>query len=500
MSTTTTAINFTELWGKLSNGSGKSALRDERKATYQKKEYIPALKRESGMVSRLCLVMDFEAYFNPFTGEPDQNYNEVTPFRPGLAVSTVIERIKECMLEDSELKEKYMKLAGVEAYDFTDTKCDPAVDYPVFKRYLKFRQFTLPVVTISDSAITHSQYPQKYLFDFAKDPETGEYEGDHVVLKIAKWFNSINFAKRQHLNDCWEKAKRGEAFNLEPLSFSQNVLSSPDKLASFNEKKMGELYQELRGESPISGPGPDNSVLVYMFALDKQDRELTGDSKTLIKNLTADTLKGQWKTMRSTAEVRDTVLNDKDVLKNLKYNMDFVEVNMVCPDDTNEPMLIGKGTRYKVPQQDEWISSNPEMKESMLKAHKELCLATWEKIEDLYKQSSRVKKYNEATDTVLLAHFANTVDLLKDPWATKDVINMNRDLIALLYPNEADVFMVGDDSDPAVLAAMNKGVQDIQKEIEEQDVTDLSELTDDVEEKAVAGEERAVATEELEID
>lgn len=493
-----TAINFTELWGKLAAGGGHSALRDERKASYQKKEYIPMLKRESGMVSRLCLVMDVEMFFNPATGEPDEMYNEMCPFRPALAVSTVVEMVKGYMKADPELKAKYMQMAGVEEYEIEDVKCIPAIDYPIFKKYLKFRQFTLPVVTISDSAITHSQYPQKYLFDVPKDPETDEYEGDHVVLKIAKWFTAVNFAKKNHLDACWEKAKKGEPFDLAPLSFSTNVLSSPDKLASLGEKEMKDLYKELRNDSPISGPGPDNSVLVYMFELDKQDRELTNESKTLLRNLTADTLKGQWKTMRSTAEVRDTILKDKDVLKGLKYNMDYVEVNMVCPSDTQEPMLIGKGTRYKIPDQTEWISRDPAMSAKMLEAHQELCLATFEKIEDLYRQSSRVKKYNEQTDTVLLSHFSTVVDLLENPWATKEVISMNYDLISMLYPAVADEIAVTDDAKPEDVEKVRAGARAIQKEVEKDGMTDLSDLTDD--EEDAEEPKKSVETEELDID
>ena len=133
--------------------------------------------------------------FNPATGEPDNIYNEKTPFRPILLVSQVLEGLKPMIAADAKLQEVWQKRLGASAkIDWAAPVCMD--DYLAFKHagFIKPRVMSYFTVALNFGGIGgFPEFKQKYTVDPTKLNDAHSYDPENAPLwhKGAVFFNGM---------------------------------------------------------------------------------------------------------------------------------------------------------------------------------------------------------------------------------------------------------------------------------------------------------------------
>ena len=248
-------LSLQELFANAMSGKVQmhSALgtRDESKQTKQFTTRIQKMKTVCGLNHRILVMKDIVLPFNPFTGDSDEIYNSVVPFRPILLVSQVIAQIKDICAKDEALRETYEKMLGGK---FSDGEEVTYEDYCLFKRngFIKPRIMTYDIVSVNlNGRCGFPDFKQKYTVDSSQLNADKTYDAANAPAhhKLAVLFNAI----------CREKWKEQEA---------------QLKANNATEEQISNARRSVFSESPISFVKPQNLIPFFFYDLGKEFPEI----------------------------------------------------------------------------------------------------------------------------------------------------------------------------------------------------------------------------------
>lgn len=478
-------MKLNEMMEKLKNGGAVSEYRDERRITMHQNKGITKLRRTKGLKEKLLFIQEFAFPFNPYTGQSDEFYNDKTPFRSGLSATTVLHTILNEVAVNPELKQFWGERGGLTEAEISAWEVEASEDLvapiemndvlrKVFSRYIFNREIVIPVVYINIPAITGQKFSVNYAFEVPQDEMTGEYEGDPIVIGFAKFFNSINFAKTGHIKEEIEKAKKGITPELK-IQFSEKVLPDVSKLATLSEDEIKDLNREAMSDSPISTPSIKRFVLLYALPLDASTGKLSSEFKAELKGITEDGFKKYLRYTNVTKELNDNVLTVDQ--ENYYSTLDFIEVLMKCPDNTEDPMLIGKDTRYASPEATDALYPNnsaitPQMVEqakAITKAHNQISMAMNEEGLDMtMRKSVRLKPYDEGLEAAIISHYTKQeTGIFDTPWLSEEDLKFHIPLIEKINPSLGDdIALTHDDPTSEEFKELNKKIDEVNEIID----------------------------------
>lgn len=497
-------MGFREVLEKLKSGGAVSEYRDERRITMTQNTGFSKLKRGKGVNKKLLIQHEFTFPFNPFSGQSDDMYNDAKPFRSGLAANTILNAILNEMAENEELKEFWCGRAGMSEEETANYKVEVIEDLhqyrPVddvlnrmFNKYLVNREIIMPVVYINIPAITGQKFSINYAFEIERDEMTGEYEGDPIIIKFAKYFDSINFSKMDHIREEHTRAKAGGIPQLK-ISFSEKALDDPSKLGNLTDEDLKKLFSEACNDSPISSPSTKRFVLLYSLPVDEATGRMSKEYSNELKDITADSLRKRIRWVNVTKEIISTVFRKEG--DPIFGSIDFKEVLMKCPTDTDDAMIIGKDTRYSAPSPEDTLFPTstavvPQFNDAanaIVKAHGILSEEIdSEDLDKVMRTSVRMKPYDEGVEAALISHYSKVEnDIFQSIWVKDEDLTYHLDLINMINPELGDdISMEHDDPTEESMKALNAkigethDVLDLEGKGLEENVEDLDDLDDE---------------------
>lgn len=407
--------NLEEFLQKLQNNEigtvSELKLRDENIQVKNRIKSIPRIKRDIKKKSKLLIQTELAIPFNPWTCEPDAQFNADNKFRPLMAQTTLMLVLKKFCNEHADVKAKYMKKAGVEQWDTSNSEAITATDRLVFRRYRVARKFTLPVVHINIPILTKSDFGRDYLIEVKRDPNTGNIEGEWPApLSANKLYNDIAYEEIEKIREENEK--------------------SPTPL---NDQDLNEKIKKVYNKIPVSSDYPLNYMLAFEIPLEPDFSMKSGE---ITEEMTRDEIFGQMVLVKCTKEVLTAVEN----YENGAYNVidvydEFWEFDMKCPVDKGlDAKEIGKGTRYEKPMVA--IEKHQYFKEWYEAVRDYLDNA--QDLEKIFMRSARVTKFDDSVEAKFLDALKTVLDIKDNPWLTEKVITNNADFISLVFGEEGD--------------------------------------------------------------
>lgn len=252
-------LNLQEMFKKMGSGEVKAhselGTRDESKQNRNFGSRIQKMKTVTGINARVLVMKDVVLPFNPFTGNPDEEYNKKTPFRPILLVSQTIEGIKMACKENAELAEFWEKELG---RPFTDGPTT-LEEYQAFKSrgFIKPRVMSYSTVSMNFGG-SHGfpDFRVKYTVDPTELNESGTYDYDNAPVwhKAAIFFNSMLKPEADEKKKKLEAAgqsketvqnERRTIFSKSPVGFV-----NPTNLIPFIYLPLNEAPKKLDPEHP----------------------------------------------------------------------------------------------------------------------------------------------------------------------------------------------------------------------------------------------------------
>lgn len=463
--------SVTELLEKMRSGElggvSQFKLRDENIQFKGRLRGLPMLKRENKKKSKLLFKLELALPFNPLTGDVDETYNPNTKYRPLKSVRTVSLALKAICNESEEVKAKYMKRAGMEAWDTSDLTKLTSEDRTALKKYKVPRIFTVPIVHINIPALTGNDYGRDYAIKVDRDPENDMIIGEWPApLKINKLYSDMTYEEKTAL----EKRVK-------------------DGFEDLTDKELEEKIKAMYSLIPVSSDYPANYVIAYELPLDTKfalkddvilnefDRDLAYKHVVLIKR---------------TAEI----LAAFESYQNGSFQMvdvydEYWEYDMRCPTDAPDAKTIGKETRYeKAMIQIKDMKGYAKFEEAMYALEDE-----FDDLEKIFMKSVRLTKYDESVESKLLDS-AKTVLSLENPFLTEKVIKSNADIISLIFGDKGDDIIA--EAEAGIKTEGELDEKQAGKLGKEYNISDITGAEDDSDE-VTPTDKNAIKTEEVEL-
>ena len=430
--------------GEISAGS-KLAMRNEAIQTNKRTTY-ERLKKEKGKVCKLVIPKELALDFDPEVGESTEEFNAAHKFRPLLVPSTMALILKEIADNNEKTKERFMAKAGVEAWDTSDCTTLTAEDKKVFTPYLYPVIYTLPVVNVKLKAMTTTAWGRDYLMRIKRDPITNKVEGETPLPLQANYF--FRALAAEECDELESKVRKGEI--------------------DLSDKQLSEKKSDIRGARIlVSSDKPSNWVRLLEIPLN-EDMSLK-DAFNAGK-MTAESVNDYIRITRCSSELMSSLQKFKSTWKAKDTNFDFYEVDMVCPVDKDDPMLIGKDTRY---EKTDCSLISIEGYDTFLAAYKKR-FDNDEDAEKLMWASTGITEYNEDIEKRLMESLEMEIDL-ESPYLTEKVIKNNANFLQMVFPDESDEMIM---SAEGGFSGRKAGNFDPGKEQAEYDLEKMSAMDD----------------------
>lgn len=392
------------------DGTSAYNLRNENEQFKNRTSSIKRFKKEKKKKAKLCVVMELAIPFDPLTGKETEQYNPDKKFRPQKTATTVALMIKAAANNNEELKNVYMKKAGIESWDTSDIDTLTDVDKQIFRKYRVPSVYTFPVVSINIPTMT-GEYARDYVISVTRDPITNAVVGEKpLVLQAYDFFRDICFEEIQELADQYEK-----------------------KLIDCTEKQYKEKRGDIWRKNPIQEDHPNNYILAVELPLNSTydvDINLGSFDDAELKSHLVYTKRGK--------DLNDS-LSKYLTGEWVKYdtNFDFVEIDVACPNDGETPMEIGKNTKYEKPTSNLNEFASADSFNAAFSAY----FNDNDKLEEIVINSVRIAKYDESVESQLCSTLSSVVDT-KNQYLTKKVIKAHRNFITLALGDMGDELLL----------------------------------------------------------
>lgn len=409
-------MDFQKLLSDLKSGAVKGAsrfdLRNEAKQTRADNSKFQKVKREKNKLARLLLITDIALPFDPIVGETTDEYNFDKKFRLEVSATTTIKTLKAICNEDKELKEKNMRLLGVNGdWDTSNPEVVTSEDFKIFDKFRVPRVFSQEVIAITSKTLHNNDFSNPYVTNFSRDEfgnitdETGEYP---QVLRLADMYKSIYFEKH---------AKWLEA----------------NKNATDKEKR--EQFKAHMNLVPVTNPKPMNTALVFELGLDSSCNIVN------VNTLTAEEISKGIKFIGFGGEVRDRVTEIRTKYKDKrdKY-VSFYEMDMSVGDE-DEAGMRASNTKFQ----------NAEVPIDSLdeETRTKLLIAIDEAIDNLTKQEERIlasvvrRKVDSKTISNVVEALSNDIPFESvEALLTDKIGDRYSKELSSIYGDQADDFLM----------------------------------------------------------
>lgn len=414
-------MDVKQFYEKLKNGDIASRssldLRNESKQVKGNTGRIPFLKKEKGKLAKLLVLTDIVLPFNPFTGEEDNEYNKVTPFRPELSAGTVIKVLKEAYQEDKNLKEKVMKRLEISDWDTSNSTEVTKKDMEIFDRYRKKRIFTHMVVNINSKTLTRSTYGQPYRVNFKRDEfgevifgEDKEIKEYPLILSIQSFYYSIFMEEYKE----WEQAN----------------LTSPDKVK--DDKR-----RSILAKCPVSKDYPKNFVFMAEVPY-----KIEGGYKIEGFPYSAEDIKSHFVVSNYGEFLQNGMNQVEGALKSIKDKYpSFYELDLTVPDVEDD---AERGRKTTARPADACIAEFDGYKE--FADNLDEAIDNFEKQEIVLTKSAARNQLTDETVSKLCNILAIEIplDSIKK-WITNGIADQYTTVLSAIYGDDADELLVASD-------------------------------------------------------
>lgn len=385
------------------SGSSTYNLRNENEQVKSKVPTIPRLKKEKKKKSKLLVAMELAVPFNPLTGEADAEYNPDKKFRPQLSATTVGLMLKKQANDNQAVKDAFMRRANVTDWDTSDVEHLNTVDKKVFDVYRVPTIYTFPVVNINIPIMTGS-FGRDYVIKVERDKITNQVIGEkQLALQANEFFRDM----------CYEEYKK----------FQDDIIN---KRVELTEAQQKDRIRDIFSKVPVSDDHPSNYFLAVELPLDNQYM-LTGNYKDAA-DIDIKSMLVQGKRAAALTNALSKYLTIDNTKEWAKYDVhfDFVEIDMACPANTEDPMEIGKDTTWEKPQNTLEECGCNDAIETAFRSF----FDGDDDLEQIMINSVRLAKYDETIENQLCSALSSVVD--KDSeYLTKAVIARHTDFITI---------------------------------------------------------------------
>lgn len=434
------------------DGTSAYNLRNENEQTKSRVASIARLKKEKKKKSKLLVVMELAIPFNPTTGKADDKYNPDRKFRPQMSATTVALMLKQEAAKNPDVKEAFLKKAGVDSWDVSDPTTFTKEDKTIFHKFRVPSVYTFPVVNVRIPVMT-KDFGRDYLIKVTRDPMTNQIVGEKpLVIQANEFFRDIAYEEyRKFLEDC-----------------------TSGKL-NLTEKQQKERISKIF-DTPVSDDHPIN----YLVAMELPLTTTYKLSETY-DDLEVKTFKPNLVQFKRTKAMDDSI---KKYLSEEwgKYDkhFDFVEIDMVCPAEGETPMDIGKDTTYEKPTETLDETKYDEIITNVFREY----FDGEENMENVMINSVRIAKYDESIERQLCSALSSVVNP-ENEFITKAVIDRHKEFITIALGDVGSELLLELDMDDENRADGNldaeeaakiaKGVS-LEHMLEEDDVADLVDM------------------------
>lgn len=434
------------------DGTSAYNLRNENEQTKARVASIARLKKEKKKKSKLLVVMELAIPFNPTTGKADDKYNPDRKFRPQMSATTVALMLKQEAAKNADVKDAFLKKAGLDSWDLSDLETLTKEDMAIFHKFRVPSVYTFPVINVNIPVMT-KDFGRDYLIKVARDPMTNQVVGEKpLAIQANEFFRDIAYEEyRKFMEDC--------------ASGKLNLTEKQQK------ERVAKIFQ-----SPVSDDHPIN----YLVAMEIPLTSTYKLSETY-DDLEAKTFKANLVQFKRTKAMDDSI---KKYLAGEwgKYDkhFDFVEIDMVCPAEGDSPMEIGKDTTYEKPTE---TLDETKYDDIITKVFREYFDGE-ENMENVMINSVRIAKYDESVERQLCSALSSVVDP-ENEFITKMVIDKHKEFITIALGDVGSELLLELDMDDENRATGNldseeaaklaKGVS-LENMLEEDDITDLVDM------------------------
>ena len=374
-----------------------SSFDDIRNENLQKKDNARRLgffKKEKATNYKVLPLKTVAFPFDPFTMQVSE-FNEDNKFRTEKSAYTMILSFKRVYSQDPELKELFMKKAGVTSWDTSDINNVTAEDISVFGKFTHPFIFTLQLIHINDKVITGDANGKDYRVTIVRD-EVGNIV-DSWTDKQGEEHVTPQFIKR----------------SMELASFYKQIA-----LAKYNEWVIGEganktdddkSKQRLAflSDSPISEEIPRNYLLCYVYGM---ENSLDIDPKT-ISDLDEKNIGKNLKLVSLSNKLKDQISTFKTTYKKRDVYPSYYELDVIVPD-IEDAKERGQKTTWN-PAEEKLV----EFEDKELLAKLDFAMSTHidekKDIDKIFLGSSYVQSYTENIYKALVDRICETTDLNK---------------------------------------------------------------------------------------
>lgn len=433
------------------DGTSMYNLRNENEQVKARVASIARLKKEKKKKSKLLVVMELAIPFNPMTGVADDKYNPDRKFRPQMSATTVALMLKQQAANNETVKEAFMKRAGVNSWDLSNTAELTKEDMSIFHKFRVPSVYTFPVVNIRIPIMT-KDFGRDYLIKVTRDPMTNQIIGEKpLAIQANEFFRDIAY----------------EEYKL----FQEDCASSKLNLT---EKQQRERISKIF-ETPVSDDHPINYLIAMELPMDHKYELTESYSELDVKTLKANLV--QFKRTKAMDDSIKKYLTGE--WSKFDKHFDYVEIDMVCPPDGESPMEIGKDTTYEKPTT---TLDDTKYDEIITNTFKEY-LDTEENMENIMINSVRIAKYDESVERQLCSALNTVVDT-DNEFITKAVIDRHKEFITVALGDVGSELLLELEMDDENRAAGNLDADDASKVAQsislenmlEDDVTDLVDM------------------------
>lgn len=288
--------------------------RDESKQIKTFGSRISKLKMTTDIKAHVLPFKDVVIPFNPFTGVPDDTYNQERPFRPITLVSQTIAGLKSVIVTNLKAKEFWDSyLEGVMDWNNPDATMP---EYYAFKRNGLIKPRIMTHFTVSfdfNGAYGFSQYRTKYTIDPKELNEEGTYDWDTAPIYHKAYALFANIL-RLEFNDTQKELQRNNA-SLEQITNTKRAIFS---------------------KNPIGSVRPTNTIPFLYFPMDEQPPDLKPSQYMDIEKC--------MRFLGYNADKWDVALKEAQTSDIYDDNMDFYDFTLKTPSSTS---IKADGTVYK---------------------------------------------------------------------------------------------------------------------------------------------------------
>lgn len=371
--------------------------------------FLKRLKKDTNKKSKLLFLTETAFPFNPFTGEALEGINE---YRITSSSTNVILSIKEAVNENADLKNKYMKLAGVTEWDTSDIETVTVEDIKVLRFFRDELIFTQEVMSINDKVFTGKNFPIDYLVDYKTDPITGAVIGDTpVIVEAHRLMLGMYFEAVGKLMEEEEAKPESEKSTEKSLKATKSGMRKRIITISDKHPKNTAIAIEIPLKSNLK------------IDLEKFNPELI-TSENIMKHLVL------VKVNDKLGAAMENYNNGTNEL--IDTNVEFIELDMKCTKDT-EPMDLGKNTPFDVPLMKintyDWF-------EGLNKAIIEFRESdAYQEIEKLFLRSARTLKFTPELGKALVKRLGSLIEPDNENLSA-NVMQNNQHILQMIFGSE----------------------------------------------------------------